>query len=113
MRTYLRVSLIVCAFDTLAYLVRTAAYTYVKFYSSPLEAAGAAMYHLMSSYNPGGGLQGLENRTIPRLLLLFIGALPQALKLIGVRGILWTKTWEILFLVHLLVMECARILEKR
>lgn len=71
------------------------------------------MYHLMSSDNPGGGLQGLKDRTIPRLLLLFIGALPQALKRIGVRGILWTKTWKILFLVYLLVMECARILEKR
>jgi len=109
LRTYLRSSPIICAFDALAQLIRFSVYLLSGYYTSPLDAATRAMRvrtRPLRDSGPQEGFQTLETLTSVRWLIFVIGTLTQAVKLMATSGLHWTKAWGGLFLASFGVMEC-------
>jgi hypothetical protein len=56
------------------------------------------------------GIQEIEKITWLRWLFFVLGTLPGAIKLMGLKGVPWTKAWGMMFLVSFLVVESLVIL---
>ena len=101
----LRSSPIICGIDVLLTLIL---YTFTTIaLRSPRAAAIRLTRHRFRDTPDGaeGSLASLQENTILRIAVLILGALPQAVKLYAVRGLLWTKVWGSAFLSSFLILE--------
>lgn len=110
LRTYLRASPIICAFDTITILTRFIAYRRLGF-SSPLAAKKIlnARGHNEEDNEPGG-IRILEQVLFLRCVWFIVGVLPQVIKLSACSGIPWTQLWACFYLSSFLVLEAMNIL---
>jgi hypothetical protein len=111
-RIYLSSSPIICLADALSALVRLVTIS-LFFKTSPLKAS-----HLVVFERPATVISGEEeekepqNHTWPRWLFFVMGPLPAAIKLASFTGLLWTKTWGMIFAASFLVMEIITLLSR-
>ncbi|PVH93599.1 hypothetical protein DM02DRAFT_619170 [Periconia macrospinosa] len=112
LRTYIRSSPIICAFDCLSRLIEFSIILWYCILGSPHRA-----YEYLDDWfeeEPAKlGMQGVEDLRFIRALLFILGTLPQAVKLMCFGGILWTKAWAALFLISYITTETLPILRKR
>ena len=105
-RTYLRASPIFCIVDTVLLLIRLVLY---RLSGLPLRLAARevknARFDEAEVQSAEGGFQALQNLTFVRWLLFGLGTLPQAVKLIVLGNVPWTKVWGLFFLSSFLVLE--------
>lgn len=109
LRTYLCCSPLICAFDSVAIVVRFIASWIVS--GSPSTAIRATLRARFPEPSPdtiteSAGLQALESATFVRWTLgFFIGALPQYIKLCALTGVPWTKAWATMYVVNFALIE--------
>ena len=106
----LRLSLILCIVDTLGVLYSVAFFCY-KTRSFKKGLALAARYRCLTEDAPAE--PRLERTWWFRLLVFVPGALPQAVKILGMGGIPLTKVWGMAYLVSFLVLEGLDLLQPR
>ncbi|KAF2738248.1 hypothetical protein EJ04DRAFT_60399 [Polyplosphaeria fusca] len=112
LRTYLRSSPIVCAFDTLCILIRYV--LYISHLRSPYLAAkrlmGVRRKDLAAAEH--GGLQQLETSGFLRCFLFVFGVLPQTIKLVACKGLPWTQAWGLFYLSAFIMVEMMDMLAR-
>ncbi|KAN0108826.1 hypothetical protein V8E51_008568 [Hyaloscypha variabilis] len=101
--TYLRCSPIICAVDTLSILIHLI--SYLKSYSIKEAIPLFIRERFGDDEEDVEGIQAIEKVTFVRWLFFVFGTLGQAIKLMAMDGIFWTKTWGAMFLVSFLVVE--------
>ena len=106
----LRLSPIVCIVDTLGVLFSIAFFSY-KAGSVKEGFTLAARYRCLTEDDPAE--PRLERTWWFRFLLFALGALLQAVKLLGMGGIPLTKIWGMAYLVSFLVLEGLDLLQPR
>lgn len=102
-----------CAFDalsTVAFFVH-----YSVGLQSPRAAlrkiAGSRLCDVEDSRGESSLLQ-LQKNTVFRLAVFVLGTLPQAIKLYGMSGIVWTKIWGVMFLSSFATLELLVLLPR-
>ena len=106
----LRLSPIVCIVDTLGVLLSVAFFCY-KTRSIKHGLTLAARYQGLTEDDPAE--PKLERTWWFRFSVFALGALPQAVKILGMGGILVTKIWGMAYLVSFLVLEGLDLLRPR
>ena len=106
----LRLSPVVCIVDTLGVLF-SIAFFYYKTRSVKDGFALAARYRCLTEDDPAK--PRLERTWWFRFSVFAMGALPQAVKLLGMGGIPLTKIWGMAYLVSFLVLEGLDLLQTR
>lgn len=110
LRTYLRSSPIVCAFDAVTIIIRFVAYSCVGL-SGPVAAKKViAARRGDDDDTERGGIRSLEQVLFVRCVVLAFGVLPQVIKLMACSGLPWTKVWGCFYLVSFIVVEVMKIL---
>ncbi|KAG4430217.1 hypothetical protein IFR05_014303 [Cadophora sp. M221] len=115
-RTYLRCSPILCAADTLSIVTNLAVIcAYQK--RSFIEAVAITLQsrfnddardvpeEVLEEFHDIEGVQSLEKMTWLRWLWFILGALPPAIKLMGMGGIPWEQAWGLMFLTSWTINE--------
>ena len=106
----LRLSPIVCIVDTLGVLFSVAFFSYrTRSFRNGLTLA--ARYRGLTEDHPAE--PKLERTWWFRLSVFTLGALPQAVKILGMDGIPVTKIWGMAYLVSFLVLEVFDFLQPR
>ena len=112
LRTYLRSSPIVCAFDAVTIIIRFGIYGW-RGLSAP-----AAAKKIISARNKSiedtevGGIRSLEKIPFLRWLVFVLGVLPQVIKLWACSGLPWTEVWGCCYIVSFFIVEGTNILAK-
>lgn len=109
----LRSSPVICIADTLAMLLDVACYGFGT--RSILDGIGLAVRSRFADIQADGdgSFSTLRKNTVFRVLLFFLGALPQALKLYAARGIPCTQTLGTIYLTSFLLSEIASLIASR
>ena len=106
----LRVSPIVCAGDALHSLISLVCYTiYFRSLSAAVDLVTKRRFH-ESEHSEVARLQ--RSRGL-RVAILVLGALPQILKLYGMKGVPWTTIWGSLYIGSFVVLEPLVITQQR
>ena len=112
-RFYLRCSPVICAADWVAMSVRYLVYL-VKARSNQQAlrmTLDARFRDLDDDASSDEGFQALEKLTFVRWMLFILGTLPQAIKLVFLKGVPWTQAWGVMFLVPFVTLEIMIILQ--
>ena len=105
---FLRCSPIICLFDGLDVL---AAFAWLTITKRSLRAA--ARYIASAPFNrvvseadaSPSSFAELQENPVFRILLFVAAALPQAIKLLAVSGVVWTKLWAFMFVGSFVIIE--------
>ena len=110
LRTYLRSSPIVCAFDAVTIIIRFIAYSCLG-HSAPVAAKKVIVARCGDKEETElGGIQSLEQVLFLRCVLFVICVLPQTIKLMACFGLPWTQLWGCFYLVSFIVVEVMNTL---
>ena len=106
----LRVSPIVCAGDALHSLISLVYYTiYFRSLSAAVDLVTKRRFH----ESEDSEIARLQQSRGLRLAVLVFGALPQTLKLYGMKGVPWTTVWGSLYIGSFVVLEPLVITQQR
>jgi hypothetical protein len=112
-RAYLRSSPIVCAVDTLFFLLHLAL-SPIIFWVPVSQAIDITIQQRYRNVeDPVDGIQYLEKQTWLRWLFFVVGTLGPAIKLAAMQGMPWTKAWGMMFLGTFVVFESIVCIKKR
>ena len=110
----LRSSPIICLLDTVFVIGRLARYTVaLKSPRAAIEKIARHGFQDVADQAEESSLASLQKNTPFRLCVFMFGALPQTIKLYGIRGLPWTKVWGSMFLGSFLVNELLVLASKR
>ncbi|CZR61872.1 uncharacterized protein PAC_11769 [Phialocephala subalpina] len=105
LRTYLRASPIVCAFDSITIIIRFITYRRLGF---PYAVAAKKVLNARVDGHEdieSGGIRSLEQVLFLRCACFIVGVLSQVIKLMASTGIQWTQVWACFYLSSFLALE--------
>jgi hypothetical protein len=108
-RIYLASSPILCCADAVS-MVLSCFTVYISLSVASTQALRVVLGRRMETGHRGLELDHPRRSTWPSLLFFLLGTLPAAIKLTPFSGILWTKTWGMMFLSSFIISRLSTLL---